>query len=250
MERPPGQDGVKRRGYYWVLTEEAEREGVKSTTRFRKNSAVNRRKPSETNTSSRSSSYSSSRRRRTRGAHKTPSKSPDIRPEIETFDRQSSRTSTSEDEAISDSSPLQSEAIGEQCYDIMVSNEPSDSILSSASQSTECQLEAESGDPKYAILESTIYSPHESYGSFVVDCNSTWPPFTQASHNINIYENLQLLYDNENINAAFNEEFALIQSSQAHQEKTNEILPPASLATNAAAFALGLWLSGSGGGFW
>ena len=139
---------------------------------------------------------------------------------------------------ISDSSPSQSEANGHHCYDIMVSK---DSILSSG------QFEA---DSKYTILESTFYNPQESSDSSAVDCNNTWPTFSQPNHNL--YENRQVVYDNENINAAFNEEFALIQSSQAHQERTfaNEILPPASLATNAAAFALGLWLSSSGGGFW
>lgn len=234
MERPLNQDGVKRRGYYWVLTEEAEREGVKSTTRFRKNSATNRRKLSESSTSS---NCSSSRRHRTRAARKNPSKSPNIHSET---DQQSSSTSTTEDEVVSDSSPRQSEENG-QYYDIMVSNEPSDSILSNAPQCTNSQLEAESND---------FYNPHKSCDSAVVDFNNTWPAFSQSSHNL--YESRQLLYDNENINGAFNEEFALIQSSQDHQETTfvNEALPPASLATNTATFALGLWLSGSGGGFW
>jgi len=202
VERPLAPDGSKQRGYYWVLSREAEEEGVKSTTRFRKNSTSSRRKPPDTSFDQKEEIPVSHRRKKARiaAASKQSPKKPS-----RTGDPPAVKTSLS-----SAPSP-ESETTVHTCVQVK-ENDPLSDMRSHGA----------------AIIEDPPL-PHEPSPQLDFDSNQSFDPTIHPALYTSIwdlqpvnhyygdsYSSEPTSYD-ENINSIFNEEFALLQRSQALQ---------------------------------
>ncbi|KAF8477468.1 hypothetical protein BDZ91DRAFT_757960 [Kalaharituber pfeilii] len=205
VERPPAPDGTKKRGYFWVLAPEAEHEGVKSTTRFRKNTMNNRKKAIEyniRNSTAQTTSCSSSPSLKKRSRGKT-------RPKFVWQKTRETRQLPAEHATSSRNSTPEST--------VPTSDEHSEGfedIVSSNRSSIDGPIDYVDGQRDQTLDLST----HPAFYPLMWECPS-------SVHNHGLGHNIEGQIYDEPFISAFNEEFSLIESSQAHQGMLNEELP-------------------------
>ncbi|KAF8419923.1 hypothetical protein EV426DRAFT_614075 [Tirmania nivea] len=204
VERPLAPDGSKQRGYYWVLSREAEEEGVKSTTRFRKNCTSSRRKPLDASSDHKEDIPLSHRRKKTRSAAAS-------KPSSRKFSRPGCSPTAKSSPSRTPSPAAESKITVHACVQVK-GNDPLPDMQSHGA----------------AIIVDTLL-PHEPSAQLDLESNQNFDPaihpalytsmwdLQPANHYYaDSYSYGSTSYD-ENINSIFNEEFALLRRSQALQ---------------------------------
>ncbi|RPB20227.1 hypothetical protein L211DRAFT_530401 [Terfezia boudieri ATCC MYA-4762] len=199
VERPLAPDGSKQRGYYWVLSREAEEEGVKSTTRFRKNSSSSRRNPDASD--HKEDIPLSHRRKKTRSAAASKPSS-----------RKSSRTPTAKSSPSRAPSPAaEFETTVHACVQVK-ENDPLPDMQPHGATIIEDTPLPHGPSPQLCFNSSQNFDPTIHPALYT----SMWDLQPANHYYADSYSSGPNSYD-ENINSIFNEEFALLRRSQALQ---------------------------------